>query len=107
LNFVLDADEARAIVRRLLDSVPPGSYLVISHPTTEVDPEAAMRLQQVWNRQGAAPLRTRTREEVVRFFDGLDLLEPGVVSCSRWRPGQADAGEIAEVAHFCGVARKP
>ena len=107
LNFVLDADEAQAIVRRLLDSVPSGSYLVISHPTTEVDPEAAMRLQQVWNRQGAAPLRTRTREEVVRFFDDLDLVEPGVVSCSRWRADQADPGEIAEVAHFCGVARKP
>jgi len=107
LNFVLDADEAQAILHRLLDSVPSGSYLVISHPTTEVDPEPAMRMQQVWNRQGAAPLRTRTRDEVVRFFDGLDLVEPGVVSCSRWRPGQADPGEIAEVAHFCGVARKP
>jgi O-methyltransferase involved in polyketide biosynthesis len=107
LNFVLDADEVQAIVHQLLDSVPSGSYLVISHPTTEVDAEAATRLQQVWNRQGAAPMRTRTREEVVRFFDGLDLVEPGVVSCSRWRPGQPEASEIAEVAHFCGVARKP
>ena len=107
LNFVLDDDEAQAILGRLLDGVPSGSYLVISHPTAEVDPEPAMRMQQVWNRQGAAPLRIRTREEIARFFDGLDLVEPGVVSCSRWWPGRAGDGEIAEVAHFCGVARKP
>jgi len=107
LNFVLDDDEAQAIVHRLMDSVPSGSYLVISHPTAEVDPEPAMRMQQAWNRQGAAELRTRTREEIVKFFDGLDLAEPGVVSCSRWRPGPAGSAEIAEVAHFCGVARKP
>lgn len=107
LNFVLDPGEAQAIVHRLLDSVPSGSYLVISHPTAEVDPEPAMRMQQVWNQQGAVPIRMRTREEIIRFFDGLDLVEPGVVSCSRWRPGPVDVGEIVEVAHFCGVARKP
>jgi len=64
-------------------------------------------MQQVWNQQGAVPIRMRTREEIIRFFDGLDLVEPGVVSCSRWRPGPVDVGEIVEVAHFCGVARKP
>ena len=107
LNFILDPDEAQAIVRRLVDSVPSGSFLVISHPTAEVDPEPAMRMQQVWNRQGAVPMRVRTREEIVQFFDDLDLVEPGVVSCSRWRPDPVDIGEIVEVAHFCGVARKP
>ena len=107
LNFVLDADEAQAIVHRFLDSVPSGSYLVISHPTAEVDGEAAARMQQAWNRQGAVAMRMRTREEIVRFFDGLELVEPGVVSCSLWRPGPIDVGEITAVAHFCGVARKP
>jgi O-methyltransferase involved in polyketide biosynthesis len=107
LNFVLDPDQAHAIVHRLLDAVPSGSYLVISHPTAEVDPEPAMRMQQLWNSQGAVQMRMRTREEIVQFFDGLDLVEPGVVSCSRWRPGLIDIGEIAEVAHFGGVARKP
>src|SRR5215472_2309476 len=72
LNFVLDPDEVRSIVDLLLGSVPSGSYLVVSHPTTEVDPEPAKRLQQAWNQQGAVPVRTRTREEIVRFFDGLD-----------------------------------
>jgi O-methyltransferase involved in polyketide biosynthesis len=107
LNFVLDPGEAQSVVRRLLDSVPSGSYLVISHPTAEVDPEPARRLQQAWNQQGAVPMRLRTRDEIVQFFEGLDLVEPGVVSCSRWRPSPVEVGEIVEVAHFCGVARKP
>ena len=107
LNFVLDPGEAQAIVAQLLDAIPSGSYLAISHPTTEVDAEPMNQALQFWNAQGSAPMRLRTREEIVRFFDGLDLVEPGVVSCSHWRPDQADIGKIVEVTHFCGVARKP
>jgi S-adenosyl methyltransferase len=61
---------------------------------------------QFWNQQGSAAMTLRTREEIVRFFDGTDLVEPGVVSCSRWRPEQVGAGEIGDVTHLCGVARK-
>jgi O-methyltransferase involved in polyketide biosynthesis len=107
LNFVPDSGQAQAIVRQLLAAVPAGSYLVISHPTTEVDAEPMIQAVQFWNQQGSAQMTLRTREEIVRFFDGTDLVEPGVVSCSRWRPGQIDAGEIVDVTHFCGVARKP
>jgi O-methyltransferase involved in polyketide biosynthesis len=106
LNFVMENDEAQSVVRRLLDGVPPGSYLVISHPTTEVDAEPMTQAVQFWNQQGSAPMTLRTREDITRFFDGADLAEPGVVSCSRWRPGQDGTGEIAEVTHFCGVGRK-
>jgi hypothetical protein len=50
----------------------------------------------------------RSPQQIARFFDGLDLLEPGVVSCSRWRPDPApEAGQPAEVDEFCGVAGKP
>ncbi len=103
LNFVLDDSEAQSVVRQLLDGVPSGSYLVISHPTTEVDAEPMTQAVQFWNQQGSASMTLRTREEIARFFDGMDLAGPGVVSCSRWRPGQDDT---AEVTHFCGVARK-
>ena len=106
LNSVLDDSEAQSVVRQLLDGVPPGSYLVISHPTTEVDAEPMTQAVQFWNQQGSAQMTLRTRGEIIRFFDGLDLTEPGVVSCSRWRPPPDDTGEIAEVTHFCGVARK-
>ncbi|MEU6258653.1 SAM-dependent methyltransferase [Streptomyces sp. NPDC047043] len=107
VNFIMDTDEARTIVRRLLDAVPSGSYLVISHPTTEVDGEAMTEAVRYWNSQGSAPMTLRTRQELLGLFDGVELLEPGVVSCSRWRPDPSADGEIVDVTHFCGVARKP
>ncbi|TPQ18493.1 SAM-dependent methyltransferase [Streptomyces sporangiiformans] len=106
LNFVLDTDEAQSIVHRLLDAVPSGSYLVVSHPTTEVDGPAMTQAVRYWNNQGSAPMTLRTREELLRFFDRLDLVDPGVVTCSRWRP-DISPDEIVDVTHFCGVGRKP
>jgi O-methyltransferase involved in polyketide biosynthesis len=106
LNFVIDTEAAQAIVKRLLDAVPPGSYLVVAHPTAEVHGEAMIEAVRGWNEQGSAQMTLRSREELVHFFDGVELLEPGVVSCSRWRPDTTDP-EPAEVSQFCGVGRKP
>jgi hypothetical protein len=106
LNFVMDTDEAVSIVGRLLDAVPAGSYLVVSHPTTEVDGEAMTAAVEYWNSQGSARMTLRSRADLLRLFDGVELLEPGVVSCSRWRPDDSDK-EIVDVTHFAGVGRKP
>ncbi|MFF4837832.1 SAM-dependent methyltransferase [Streptomyces sp. NPDC001315] len=106
LNFVLDTDEAAAIVRRLLDAVPSGSHLVVSHPTTEVDGEAMAAAVEYWNGQGSAPMTLRARADLIRLLDPVELLEPGVVTCSRWRPDEA-AADIVDVTHFAGVGRKP
>lgn len=103
LNFVVDDAEATAVVRRLVDAVPAGSYLVISHPTREVSPEAVDRAVQMWNTGGAAPMCVRTPEQILRFFDGLDLLEPGLVTCSRWRP---DGNDTTPTSEYSAVARK-
>ncbi|WP_307796537.1 SAM-dependent methyltransferase [Actinomadura barringtoniae] len=105
LNFVMDDDDARAIVGHLVDAVPSGSYLAISHPTGEVGPEPMTRAVRYWNDQGAAPMRLRTREELESFFTGLELIDPGVVSCVHWNPEPGD--DPIDVPHFCGVARKP
>ncbi|AZP18308.1 SAM-dependent methyltransferase [Streptomyces aquilus] len=106
VNFVMDTDEAVAIVRKLLAALPSGSHLVISHPTTEVDGEAMKTAVEYWNSQGSAPMTLRSRADLARLFEDVELLEPGIVSCSRWRP-EAPEGEIAEVTHFAGVGRKP
>lgn len=103
LNFVVDDDEARGIVRQLVDAVPPGSYLVISHPTREVNAEAVDRAVQMWNDGGSAPMTVRSPQEIARFFDGVDLLEPGVVTCSQWRP---DGNDTTPASEYCGVGRK-
>ncbi|HKR49329.1 MAG TPA: SAM-dependent methyltransferase [Pseudonocardiaceae bacterium] len=107
INFIMDTDEAHAVVDRLLDAVPSGSYLAMSHPTAEVNGEAVEESIRCWNSSGAAPIRTRSRQEVVSFFNRLELLEPGVVPCSWWRPEPGDLGIPAEVHQYCGVGRKP
>jgi hypothetical protein len=104
LNFVIEDDAAHAIVSKLLDSVPSGSYLVISHPTLEVHREAVERAMQMWNSSGSAPICARTPAEIGTFFDGLEILEPGFVTVSQWRPNGNDTTTVTE---WCGVGRKP
>lgn len=107
LNFIPDTGQAHAIVDRLLTALCPGSYLVISHPTAEIDGDAMREAMRLWNDSGAAPIVSRSRRQLIDFFDGLELLEPGVVSCSRWRPDPSEIGVPAEVFHFSGVGQKP
>jgi hypothetical protein len=106
INYITDTAEAHAVVNRLLDALPSGSYLAMSHPTAEVHGEAVEASMRRWNDSGAAPIRTRSRQELTRFFDGLELLEPGVVSCSLWRPDPMHLGIRAEVHQYCGVGHK-
>jgi O-methyltransferase involved in polyketide biosynthesis len=105
LHCVPDSDDPAGLVRRLLDAVPPGSYLVIAHPASDIHAtqigSAANRLNQVM----ADPVTMRSHAEVARFFDGLDLVEPGLVQLHRWRAVPADSD--GELANYGGVARKP
>jgi O-methyltransferase involved in polyketide biosynthesis len=103
LNFVIDDEDARRIVATLTDAVPPGSYLVISHPTREVGPEAVDRAVAMWNDSGAMRMTTRDPAEIERYFDGWQLLEPGVLTCSQWRP---DGNDTTPTSEYAGVARK-
>jgi hypothetical protein len=107
LNFIVDDSRADQIVHTLMDAVPSGSYLVVSHPTTEVNGEAVKESMRLWNESGAAPITARTPQEIGRYFDGLQLLEPGVVTCSAWRPDPGEAGVRVPVSEYCGVGRKP
>ncbi|MFC0862572.1 SAM-dependent methyltransferase [Sphaerimonospora cavernae] len=107
LHFLRDSDDPYGVVARLLAAAPAGSYLVISHVTQDFDPEAASRGAQVYDK-ATAPMVARTRDEVVRFFDGLELLDPGVVQVSHWRPD----GPVPYFPNnapwvWGGVARKP
>ncbi|MBM9619065.1 SAM-dependent methyltransferase [Streptomyces zhihengii] len=103
LNFVLDTDRARTIVRTLMDAVPPGSHLVLTHPTLELGGEGNAEAMAFWNENAKPPITARSREEFASFLEGLEILEPGIVACSRWR---SDGTEPA-VAQFGAVARKP
>ncbi|MFG3265429.1 MULTISPECIES: SAM-dependent methyltransferase [Streptomyces] len=104
--FVGDDEDPYTLVRRLVDRLPAGSHLVLSHTITSPSMPDVDEAVKFWNEHGTPKLTQRTPEDVARFFDGLELLEPGVLSCSRWRPEGGDASEPEEVAMFGGVARK-
>jgi O-methyltransferase involved in polyketide biosynthesis len=103
LNFVLDNAEAKAIVERLLDAVVPGSYLALSHPTMELGGEGNAEAMRFWNEHARPPIRARGAEEIRQFLTGLDLVDPGLVSCALWRP---DAPAVA-IPHYGAAAIKP
>ncbi|WP_171115041.1 MULTISPECIES: SAM-dependent methyltransferase [Streptomyces] len=104
--FLGDDEDPYGVVRRLLDALPSGSHLVLSHTVTSPAMPDVDEAVKFWNEHGTPKLTQRTPEAMARFFDGLELLEPGVVSCSRWRPEPTDGAEPEEVAMFGGVARK-
>lgn len=100
--FVEDDAESYAIVRRLMDALAPGSHLVLSHTVTHPDMPDVDAAVVFWNEHGTPKLTQRTPEAIARYFDGLELLDPGVVSRSAWRPET----ETPDVAMYAGVGRK-
>ncbi|MFB4307541.1 SAM-dependent methyltransferase [Actinomadura sp. GTD37] len=105
LEFVPDDDQAYSIVRRLMDAVTPGSHLAMYDGTNVVHGEASDRIVEVWNAAGNAELVLRTPEQIAGFFEGLEVLEPGIVPVTHWRPD--GPGEPEAVDAFGGVGRKP
>jgi len=88
LHFVPDADDPCGLVAQLVAAMPPGSYLVMSHGTYDpLPPEMIARCEEV-NAVIDAPWRPRSREEFARFFDGMELVDPGIVSIGSWRPAK-------------------
>ena len=109
LHFIEDDDEAHRVVRRLLDALPSGSWFALSTATGDLDPAGTATVEAAYQARGEV-LKHRTRAQVERFFDGLELADPGVVQVHKWRPDDLAAAEVkhdADVALFGGVARKP
>jgi O-methyltransferase involved in polyketide biosynthesis len=107
IHHLTDHDEAAAVVRRLVDAVAPGSYLVITQTTNTVTGAAMDEAVRQWNEASPTPIVIRTPQQIAGFFDGLELLEPGVVSTTQWRPDPADSGSQEPMDEFSAVGRKP
>lgn len=109
LHFVSDADGAHALVGRLLSELPSGSYLMITHATADFTPEESAAAIAKLKAAGVT-LALRSQEEFTRFFDGLDLVEPGVAVVHEWHPelGEPVPGQDDGVIPGYGaVGRKP
>nr|WP_233513835.1 SAM-dependent methyltransferase [Micromonospora craterilacus] len=105
LNFVPDDADAHRSVHRLMDAVPPGSYLAVTHPTYELGGDANREAMAYWNANATPPIRARSGDEILHFVQGMEVLDPGLVSCSLWR--NETAGGVAAVPQYAVVARKP
>jgi hypothetical protein len=104
LGHIADHDRARSVVTRLMEALPSGSYLSVNDGSRGIDPEFE-QAQDAYNESGAAPYVLRTVEQITAYFDGLELVEPGVVPVTQWRP---DAGSPAPepIGEHGGLARK-
>jgi len=107
LHFVPDQDDPWAITCRLMDAVPPGSYLAVSHATPESLADAASKelLSKIYAETASGGVTPRPKAEIERFFNGLEMTEPGLASISAWRP---EPGAPSTPTHFYGgAAQKP
>jgi hypothetical protein len=105
LHFLEDHEDPWAVVNCYKDMMAPGSYLVISHVTADhLSADAARKAHSVYE-SASAPVVARTREQVARFFGGLDMLPPGLVEVSRWRP-EVIGATPAPTLCYAGVGRK-
>jgi S-adenosyl methyltransferase len=109
LHFVGDADDPYGATRRLVEALPPGSYVALSHLTGDFVPEKWAAVEEVYRRQNVT-MQVRSKAEVARFLDGLDPVPPGLEIITRWHPEPSDIeGGVtdAQVSVYGAVARKP
>ncbi|MGP4023409.1 SAM-dependent methyltransferase [Actinomadura sp. 3N407] len=107
MHFVTDFGDARAILWRLLDAVPSGSWLAFTHATAELGGPQVREAFRTWNENAVQKARPRDRDEVQALIDGLEPVDPGLVSPPQWRPDGKDGAEPREVPMWAAVARKP
>ena len=105
LGQIPDSDEPEALIARYLDALPPGSYLALADGTDTN--EALNQAISVYNANSASSYHLRGPERIAAFFEGLEILEPGVVPTSQWHPEPIDVGRSPdEVDAICGIGRK-
>ena len=106
LHLLPDDDEAYPMVARYLDAVVPSSYLLITHPSSDIHPEQSAKMASRLNNLMVQKRKYRNKAEVARFFAGLELAEPGLVPVPKWRP-DSDMEAKSPTMVWCAIGRKP
>jgi len=102
MHFVPDAERPYDVVRRLMEPLPPGSYLVMAHAASDIAADFMAAGADAYNNRVSAQITPRDRAGVSRFFDGLEMIGPGVAPLAQWSGNSGDRGLQA----YCGVGRK-
>src|SRR6185437_12739137 len=108
LHFFPDSDDPFKIVAYLRDQLAPGSFLVLCHGSDDEIPETARAVKEVYDRSVTTPLILRSGTEIMRFFDGFEVVDPGLVFIPQWRPDDpADVPQNPQTyGNLVGVGRK-
>jgi hypothetical protein len=110
LHFLADGEDPWGKVTTLRDALAPGSYVVIGHATDEGNPKIAKAFEKVYNRRVSTNVNVRSRSQILRFFDGFEFLDPGLVYIPQWRPGSPGEPTIGPGdlwGELVGSGRKP
>ncbi|WP_091202190.1 SAM-dependent methyltransferase [Micromonospora narathiwatensis] len=109
LHFLTDADDPYGITRRLVEALPSGSHVVISHATTDLVPREVAATAAPVTTTSMIDMAFRTRDEFAAFFDGLELVSPGITPVTEWRPDvpPEHRTSVAQASMYAAVARKP
>jgi hypothetical protein len=106
LHFIPDTDDPWQLVATLREALPPGSYLAVGHATDARNPDGARAFEKVYNGSASTGVNVRSRAEILRLFDGFELVDPGLAYVSQWRPDPpGDTGPF-HWGELAGVARK-
>jgi hypothetical protein len=109
LHFISDEDDSYTIVGSIRDALPPGSYLVISHATSGIlSGESADKVAEHYRKNVASGATLRDQDDLLRFFAGFELVEPGIVQVPCWHPDESESwdADAKKVRILCGVGRK-
>ena len=106
LHFIPDTDDPGHIVAQLMEPLASGSYLLLSHASSDISANGLTTATRQYNRSSAVEIHMRSRAEVTRLFDGLEILEPGVVPLGQWYPGRLDGEPGRSLPTYTAVARK-
>ena len=105
MHLIGDGDDPYGTVAKLIGAVPPGSYLAMSHIASDIEPEALGKAKERVSRLALVEQTYRSHAEVMQFFDGLEMVEPGLVRVQEWRPG-SEIEAKSPAALWGGVGRK-
>jgi hypothetical protein len=106
LQHIPDSDDPQRIVAQLVDAMAAGSYLVVSDTASDIQEEAVAESQRRLNARMAGRQTRRTRAEIQRYFTGLDMVPPGLVTLNRWHRAADDPDPGEDIAAYCGIGRK-
>ena len=102
-----DADDPYKITSRMMEALPSGSFLAVSHASSDIETGLAAAGAERYNQRSAVPVILRSRAQVTRFFDGLDVVDPGVVPLGHWHPGPLQEFDSPGLPTYCAVGRRP